>query len=195
MVDTTMVDTTIQTRDGRLLTFRDGGDRSGRPVFHLHGAPGKRLLRGPDLDHTGLGIRLMLYDRPGYGRSQRQPGRTVVDAVPDILDIANQLKLESFGVVGALAVAAALAPDRVTRCSTVCGIGPADAEDLDFFAGMDPTEVTEWQVFTGLDVDRDRVLADVREWIEEIQQSSELPEEVKAPRGSGPVPTGSLTTT
>ncbi len=181
MVETAMVDTTDQTRDGRALTFRDWGDRSGRPVFYLHGAPGSRLLRGPDLDDAGLGVRLITYDRPGYGGSERHPGRTVVDAVPDVLDIANQLDLESFGVVGvsgggapALAVAA-LASDRVLRCTTVCGIGPADAEDLDFFAGMDPAEVSEWQAFTRPDADPDRVLADVREWIEGIQQSPELP--------------------
>jgi pimeloyl-ACP methyl ester carboxylesterase len=171
MVATTMIDTTIQTRDGRALAFRDWGDESGRPVFYLHGAPGSRLLRGPVLDDTGLGVRLITYDRPGYGRSQRQPRRSVVDAVPNILDIADHLKVESFGVLGvsgggapALAVAA-LAPDRVARCTTVCGIGPADAEDLDFFA--DP------------DVDRDRVLADVREWIDGIQQNPELPDELK----------------
>ncbi len=186
MVETTMIDTTIQTRHGRALAFRDWGDESGGPVFYLHGAPGSRLLRGPVLDDTGLGVRLITYDRPGYGRSERQPGRTVVDAVPDILDIADHLAVESFGVVGisgggapALAVAA-LAPERVTRCTTVCGIGPADADDLDFFAGMDPTEVTEWQAYTRPDVDRNRVLADVREWIDGIQQSPGLPEELTA---------------
>jgi pimeloyl-ACP methyl ester carboxylesterase len=186
MVATTTIDTTIQARDGRALTFRDWGDVSGRPVFYLHGAPGSRLLRGPDVDSTGLGIRLITYDRPGYGRSQRQPGRTVGDAVSDILDIADHLKVESFGVVGvsgggapALAVAA-VAAERVIRCTTVCGIGPADADGLEFFAGMDPAEVTEWQDITGADVDRDRVLADVREWIEGIQQNPQLPDEVKA---------------
>lgn len=185
MVETTMIDTTIHTRDGRALAFRDWGDRSGRPVFYLHGAPGSRLLRGPDFDHSRLGVRLITYDRPGHGRSERQPGRTVVSAVPDILDIADHLAVESFGVVGisgggapALAVAA-LAPERVTRCTTVCGIGPADADDLDFFAGMDPTEVTEWQAYTRPDVDRNRVLADVRKWIDGIQQSPELPDELK----------------
>src|SRR6478752_3794842 len=69
MVETTKIDTTIQTRDGRALTFRDWGDRSGRPVFYLHGGPGSRLLRGPDLDDSRLGVRLITYDRPGYGRS------------------------------------------------------------------------------------------------------------------------------
>jgi pimeloyl-ACP methyl ester carboxylesterase len=105
--------------------------------------------------------------------------------VPDILDIADHLAVASFGVVGisgggppALAVAA-LAPDRVIRCTTVSGIGPAGADDLDFFAGMDPTEVTAWQAYASPDVDRDRVLADVREWIDGIKQSPQLPDELK----------------
>jgi pimeloyl-ACP methyl ester carboxylesterase len=36
-------------------------------------------------------------------------------------------------------------PDRVTRCATIVGIGPFDAPDLDFFAGMDDDEATEWR--------------------------------------------------
>ena len=43
-----MGDTTIQTRDGRTLTFRELGDPSGRPLFYLHGSPGSRLLHGPE---------------------------------------------------------------------------------------------------------------------------------------------------
>jgi len=181
-----MLDTTIKTRDGRALTFRDWGDRSGRPVFYLHGAPGSRLLHGPDLDNTRVGIRLITYDRPGYGRSERQPGRAVINAVPDILDIADHLALSSFGVVGvsgggphALATAA-LASDRATRCATVAGIGPADAEDLDFFAGMDPTQAKEWQAFTGPDPDLDRILGDVLEWIDGIKKNPELPDKLSA---------------
>ena len=73
-----MIDTTIETRVGRTLTFRDWGDRSGRPLFYLHGSPGSRLLHGPDLDHIELGIRLITYDRPGYGGSERKSGRTIV---------------------------------------------------------------------------------------------------------------------
>jgi pimeloyl-ACP methyl ester carboxylesterase len=159
-----MFDTTIETRDGRTLTFRDWGDRSGRPLFYLHGSPGSRLLHGPEVDYAELGIRLITYDRPGYGGSERKPGRTVADVVPDMLDIADRLSLESFGILGisgdgphALA-AAAMSANRVLRCATALGIGPADADDLDFFAGMDPAEVNEWQVFTGPDPDRKHIL-------------------------------------
>jgi pimeloyl-ACP methyl ester carboxylesterase len=181
-----MGDTTIQTRDGRTLTFRELGDPSGRPLFYLHGSPGSRLLHGPDVDHTELGIRLITYDRPGYGKSERRSGRTVADAVPDILDIADHLSLGDFGVLGvsgggphALA-AAAHAANRVSRCGTALGIGPADADDLDFYAGMDPAEVKEWQLFTGPDPDRDHILDGTREWIDGIKGNPDLPEQLKA---------------
>ncbi len=181
-----MIDTTIETRVGRTLTFRDWGDRSGRPLFYLHGSPGSRLLHGPDVDYAELGIRLITYDRPGYGGSERRSGRTVADAVPDMLDIADHLSLESFGILGisgggphALA-AAALSASRVSRCATAMGIGPADADDLDFFAGMDATEVNEWQVFTGPDPDRKHILDGTLEWIGGIRGNPDLPDELKA---------------
>ena len=75
---------------------------------------------------------------------------------------------------------AAAAPDRVTRCTTVSGIGPADADDLDFFAGVAATEATDRQVYNSPDADLDRVLADVREWIDGIKNSPEQPAELKA---------------
>lgn len=43
-----------------------------------------------------LGIRLICYDRPGYGRSDLLRGRTVADAAVDVLAIADELRLDSF---------------------------------------------------------------------------------------------------
>jgi pimeloyl-ACP methyl ester carboxylesterase len=56
----------------------------------------------------------------------------------------------------------------------------ADADDLDFFAGMDPSEVKEWQVLTGPDPDRRHILDGTLEWIEGITDDPELPAELKA---------------
>ena len=42
-----------------------------------------------------LGIRLICYDRPGYGRSDLLRGRTVADAAVDVLAIADELRLDS----------------------------------------------------------------------------------------------------
>lgn len=175
----------ITARDGRALAYCEWGDPSGRPLWSLHGSPGSRLLREPGVDVARLGIRLVTYDRPGYGRSDRQPGRTVAAAVNDILDIADHLSVGKFGVLGvsgggphALATAA-LAPERVTRCATALGIGPADADDLDFFDGMDAAEVEEWRVLTSPDPDPDHVLDGTLEWIDGIKADPDLTEELR----------------
>jgi pimeloyl-ACP methyl ester carboxylesterase len=96
------------------------------------------------------GLRLVSYDRPGYGRSTRHPGRRVVDCVGDVAAIADELGLERFAVTGvsgggphALAVGAHL-PERVTRVLCDVGGAPFDAPDLDWFEGMDPTNVREF---------------------------------------------------
>src|SRR5947207_1233274 len=84
---------------------------------------------------SAAGLRVVSYDRPGYGRSTRQSGRRVVDCVGDVAAIADDLGIERFVVRGgsgggphALAVAARL-PDRVTRVACVVGVAPYDAED------------------------------------------------------------------
>ena len=65
-------------------------------------------------------------DRPGYGLSDPQPGRTIVDGVADLLAVADHLDIDTFLTVGvstggayALA-AAAIAPSRV-RGVVACG--------------------------------------------------------------------------
>lgn len=142
---------TVHTLDGRTLAYEQQGDPSGAPVFVLHGTPGCRLSgQHPDTDKVSeAGLRLITYDRPGYGGSTRQHGRSVVDCVADIVTIADELGLERFAVTGtsgggphSLAAAARL-PDRVTRAE--CNVGPAPygAQGLDYFDGMDPENVKE----------------------------------------------------
>jgi pimeloyl-ACP methyl ester carboxylesterase len=141
--------------DGRRLCFAEWGDPDGFPVFVLHGTPGGRLNRHPDESkYAEAGARVITYDRPGYGSSDRHPGRAVVDCVSDVGSIAKMLGIGRFAVTGgsgggphALAVAARL-PDRVVRARCDVGVAPYAAEGLDWFDGMDPLNVTEmgWAV-------------------------------------------------
>src|ERR687886_1991389 len=86
---------------GRTVAAAEWGDPDGFPVFSLHGTPGSRLGRHPDEDAVrDLGIRLVTYDRPGYGASTRHPGRRVVDCVDDIATIADTLGIGRFAVTG-----------------------------------------------------------------------------------------------
>lgn len=142
----------VQIADGRTLAYAQIGDPNGTPVFVLHGTPGSRLNgRHPDPSRVAdAGLRVITYDRPGYGRSTRHPGRRVVDCVSDIAAIADALGIERFVVTGgsgggphALAAAARL-PERVTRAECNVSGAPFDAPGLDWFAGMDPENVKEF---------------------------------------------------
>lgn len=142
----------VETADGRRLAYLEYGDPSGLPVFLLHGTPGCRLSgRHPDESRViEAGLRLITYDRPGYGQSDRHKGRRVVDCVADVAAIADELGIERFAIKGgsgggphALAVGARLAP-RVTRVGCDVGAAPYDADDIDWFAGMDPANVKEF---------------------------------------------------
>lgn len=174
----------LTTRDGRSLCFAQWGDPAGFPVFALHGTPGGRLERHPDeSQYAESGARLITYDRPGYGRSERLPGRAIVDCVADVAAIADHLRVEDFAVTGgsgggphALAVAARMG-DRVVRARCAVGIAPYGLTDLDFFTGMDPLNVTEfsWALegedHLAVELDRElremgeRVTADPSKWL------------------------------
>jgi len=120
-------------RDGRTLSYEEYGRPDGRPVFLLHGMPGSR--KGPRPRSSVLyllGVRLISYDRPGYGGSDRRLGRTVADAAEDVRDLADTLGIERFAVAGrsggaphALACAALL-PERVTRAAALVPLAPRD---------------------------------------------------------------------
>lgn len=137
-------------RDGRTLTFAEWGEPAGFPVFTLHGTPGSRFNRHYDEStYAEVGARVITYDRPGYGGSDRHLGRRVVDCADDVAALADTLGIERFAVIGgsgggphALAVAARL-PERVTKVTCAVGIAPYDAPDLDFLEGMDPLNVQE----------------------------------------------------
>jgi pimeloyl-ACP methyl ester carboxylesterase len=142
----------VQTSDDRTLAYAQIGDSDGTPVFVLHGTPGSRLSgRHPDPSRVAAGgLRVITYDRPGYGRSTRHRGRAVVDCVADIATIADTLGIERFFVTGgsgggphALAVAARL-PQRAIRAECNVGGAPFDAPELDWFADMDPENVKEF---------------------------------------------------
>jgi len=104
-----------------------------------------RHLYGPNVaDAARQGLRLISYDRPGYGGSTPQPGRTVADCASDVSAICAALgidRLAMWGLSGggphALACAALL-PNLVTAAAALGSYAPFEAEGLDWFAGMGP---------------------------------------------------------
>jgi pimeloyl-ACP methyl ester carboxylesterase len=141
----------VITRDGRTLTFESWGSPAGVPVFLMHGTPGSRSGPRPRPSVLyRLGIRLIAYDRPGYGGSDPLPGRAVAHAAADVEAIADYLGLTRFSVLGrsggaphALACAALL-PERVTRAAVLVGLAPRDADGLDWYAGMTEPNAAEY---------------------------------------------------
>jgi pimeloyl-ACP methyl ester carboxylesterase len=141
----------VRSADGRRLAVRVAGNPAGHPVVYLHGTPGSRVAPLPrERVLYTLGVRLITFDRPGYGGSDRLASRHVADVVPDVAAIADQLGVEAFAVLGrsgggphALACAALL-PQRVTKAGILVSIAPWAAKGLDWFAGMSESNVREF---------------------------------------------------
>jgi pimeloyl-ACP methyl ester carboxylesterase len=130
---TTTIGTTITLRDGRILGYAESGDPAGTPVFVCHGTPGSRLDRHPDESIArGLGARLIVADRPGYGLSTFQRGRRLLDWPDDLGQLADALGIGRFAVVGIsgggphAAACAYRIPERLTRVGLVAAAAPFD---------------------------------------------------------------------
>jgi pimeloyl-ACP methyl ester carboxylesterase len=170
----------VVTPDGRTLCVESGGDPSGRPVLVHNGTPNSRLLMASWVrDAQERGVHLLSYDRPGYGGSTAQPGRSIADCTQDVRAIARAFGIERLAVWGvsgggphALACAALL-PDLVTAVASLCSPAPYGGEGLDFFTGMGQENADDMQLL--LDdpsaarekcrVDREDMLAATPDWI------------------------------
>jgi pimeloyl-ACP methyl ester carboxylesterase len=133
----------VRLADGRVLRVLDTGAADGHPVVVFHGTPASRRLHEVWVTAAAdAGLRLISYDRPGYGGSPPQPGRTMADTADDVAAIADELGADRFAVWGtsggsphALACAARLT-DRLVVAAVLASYAPYDAPGLDFFAGM-----------------------------------------------------------
>jgi pimeloyl-ACP methyl ester carboxylesterase len=144
----------ITIEDGRALQVLERGDPGGKPVLFHNGTPNSRLIYEPIASLAERqGIRLICYDRPGYGGSTAQPGRTVADCAQDVRAIAAGLGIERLAVWGisgggphALACAALL-PDLVPAVGVLASSAPWGADGLDYFAGMGELNVDDTRLF------------------------------------------------
>jgi pimeloyl-ACP methyl ester carboxylesterase len=141
----------IRTPGGRRLRAYEAGDPQGELVIVHHGTPCSGILAAWwAADAASRGIRLVGYDRPGYGGSDRHPGRSVADAAGDAVTIADALGVGAFrtwGVSGggphALACAAVL-PDRVIAAAAIASVAPFHADGLDWLSGMGQDNLDEY---------------------------------------------------
>jgi pimeloyl-ACP methyl ester carboxylesterase len=141
----------IVTADGHALAFLETGAPDGQVLVKHHGAPGSGGFYRSEVDSAKQrGLRLIAYDRPGYGGSTARRDRTVADAAADVAALLDVLGVDRFATYGwsgggphALACAALL-PDRCAGAATLAGVGPADAPDLDWMSGMGEGNVAEF---------------------------------------------------
>jgi pimeloyl-ACP methyl ester carboxylesterase len=124
-----MIERQLFAPDGRALGIAEFGDPEGTPVLWCHGGPGSRLEPlWLDDAAAAAGLRIVGFDRPGYGLSDPMPGRSIRDVVDDMVVIADALALDHFATVGcstggAYAIAAAaLVPDRVLAVVACCSM-------------------------------------------------------------------------
>lgn len=121
----------ILLQDGRHIGLCEYGDLAGFPIFFFHGTPGSRVMfLEDDPISKELGIRLICLDRPGFGLSTPQPERTILDWAKDVLEVADQLGIHHFsvmGVSGGGAFAAACAyqlPNQVLSAALISSTTP-----------------------------------------------------------------------
>jgi len=84
--------------DGRNLAWAEYGDPAGTPVVYIDGTPGTRLAHPPD--EALAGVRLITFDRPGYGLSTPDPRPTLLGVADAVGALASSLGITRFGVLG-----------------------------------------------------------------------------------------------
>lgn len=141
-----MIELDVAVPGGRVHAYDTGslGADDLAVVWH-HGTPNIGEPPGPLLDPAAsLGVRLVGFDRPGYGGSTAVADRTVAVAAACAAAVADTLGIGRFAVMShsgggphALACAALLGA-RVRAAAVISSLAPFDADGLDWFAGMGP---------------------------------------------------------
>jgi pimeloyl-ACP methyl ester carboxylesterase len=173
----------VVLRDGRTLHLYDEGDPDGPVVVLHHGTPGSGLHYEPHIvDARSRGLRLIGYDRAGYGGSTPNPGRNVAAIAHDIEDVLDALGIDRFATAGGsgggphtLALGALL-PDRCVGVCAMASPAPWEAEGLDWLAGQGEQNQAEWAAALQgpevlephLEKDADEIAAATPEQIREV---------------------------
>ncbi|KAF2500402.1 alpha/beta-hydrolase [Lophium mytilinum] len=121
--------------DSRTLAYARYGassDSNTPPVFYFNGTPGSHLeCQLLNKSALNLGIPLIATDRPGFGSSSWQEKRTLLQWPQDILELADHLGIDRFGVLGlsgggpyVLACLHELPRERLITATVISGMYP-----------------------------------------------------------------------
>ena len=124
---------TIETRDGTKIFYKDWGPKDAQPIVFHHGWP----LSCDDWDNQMLfflanGYRVIAHDRRGHGRSdQTDQGHDMVTYANDVVDLAAALDLKDAVHIGhstgggeVAAYVARSEPGRVAKAALLGAIPP-----------------------------------------------------------------------
>ncbi len=123
--------------DGRDIGWATFGDPSGDAVLWFHGSPGARCQVPHDLDAEARArrLRIISIERPGTGDSTKHFYDKVVDVVPDLIAVADDLGVGQFAAIGLsgggpfVLACAHEQPDRMTAGIVLAGVGPTRGSD------------------------------------------------------------------
>lgn len=123
----------VRLASGRRFCIAEFGDPDGIPVLAMHGAPACRLMFDVTDSHArSLGLRIVAFDRPGYGHSPLDYGATLQSRTEATVELVDALGLDRFAVIGvsgggpyAVALAARLG-DRISALGLVSPLGPIE---------------------------------------------------------------------
>ena len=121
----------VTLKSGRRFGVAQFGDPDGLPVIALHGAPASRLMFDVANEHArATGLRLIAFDRPGYGLSPLDYGASLSSRTETFAELPEALGLDRFALLGisggapyAVALAARLG-GKVTALGLVSPLGP-----------------------------------------------------------------------
>jgi pimeloyl-ACP methyl ester carboxylesterase len=137
----------------RKLTVEDAGPDSGFPVL-VHSPGGSRHLFPPACQEAARhDLRLISYDRPGYGGSTPVPGRPVADCASDVRAVLGELGIDraalwGFSGGGPFAVAtAALLPEAIVAVCLFAPLAPYGVPGFDSLNRMDQSYRDEARLF------------------------------------------------
>lgn len=126
------METHVLDHDGRRVQWYSAGDTDAPiTVMWHHGTPNSGAVPEPLIEPArALGIRLVSFDRPGYGGSEGMGARRVSDLVPVMEIVANAADAHRCAAVGysgggphALAMADAL-QERTYAVAVIAGLCP-----------------------------------------------------------------------
>jgi pimeloyl-ACP methyl ester carboxylesterase len=186
-------DDAIRLSDGRMLAYVEWGEPEGDTVFLFHGTPHSRLWCPDEAITTSSNVHLVTVDRPGIGGSDILPRRTFADWPNDVVELADALRVERFGVVGLsaggayAAACAALIPARLT------GVGIVSSRHLSQFnfaenpAAYKELKADDRRMFELAQRDPDAAaraaVEEDREWVQELRKRPSIT--TRLPRATG----------